>query len=103
MSTMTSVPPKMGRASGCAALISSASCQLPGRKNSNSVPPFFSALFDQVDKLEAALAHPHESLVRDAELGQHDEGQQRERHEGVVEPAAGPEERLAYRPGPRRH
>jgi hypothetical protein len=59
------------------------------------LPRGTAALFDEVDEAEAALAHPDEPLVRDVELGVHDEGEQRERHEGVGEAATGPTERLA--------
>src|SRR5215211_9286254 len=99
---MTSVPPKMGTAPGCAALTSSASRQLSGRKNS-TFPYLLRVLLDQIDESEAFLAHPDEPFVRDVQLGQDDEGQQGERHEGVVEPAAGSRERLADRPGALRY
>src|SRR5215211_2131808 len=99
---MTSVPPKMGTAPGCAALTSSASRQLSGRKNS-TFPYLLRVLLDQIDESEAFLAHPDEPFVRDVQLGQDDEGQQGERHEGVVEPAAGSRERLADRFGTLRY
>lgn len=52
-------------------------------------------MLEEVDEPIAALAHPDEPLVRDVQLGLHDERQERERHEGVVEPASRPDERLA--------
>src|SRR5829696_5450607 len=62
-----------------------------------------SALLDEVDEPEASLVNPDEPLVRDVQLRQDNEGEQGERHEGVVQPAAGLEESLANRLRPLRH
>ena len=58
----------------------------------------FSDPLDQFYEPEALLAYPDEPLILDVELGEHHEREKRERHEGVVEAAAGPDERLASFP-----